>query len=491
MSVDEVLLDYDDMDYQDSDSLNNYTLQTNSLEKTIHGRTISCMSPLNTQRTINTTENNNFLNSTTINESDFSSNDTTKNIVDNNETIHGTIDNFSVNVNEINKHKSQEYDKMPKNNFIKDELRNSEAINQTINQSFLSPSQENSFSFQVLNGKNVNISLFYKLKAILIDNGLLATRYNEEIINKNNVILKSAVNMFQGSQREYELLKVNDRKKKIKSFVAFIYNIYSLCVPNNFREEKNASSTFMLIVENFFNIKTKCQDLSNFQNIFYQRQRRINDSGKPQDVSLIKSYDNQILTHLRMFKKPLGMIEYLFNSSNEPIINYIKDKFEDLCELEKERLIRRKAYLVDFEEVRNSFKRITKFYNKNNLFSPYFTFEKILNNIFFKEELEIPIQIYSKATAITNGIYYRENMNNKYAFYIGINAIFEDVCLENILIKWIKFNSIAKSLQLFGSNRNLYHFLLYISKVPTRRILKGREVIKEEIIFLANKIAAK
>uniref|UniRef100_A0A0N5CIL3 Uncharacterized protein n=1 Tax=Strongyloides papillosus TaxID=174720 RepID=A0A0N5CIL3_STREA len=379
MSGDEILLDYDDMDYQDSDSLNNYTLQSKSMEKTIHGRTIPCMSPLNTQRTINTMKKDNFLNSATIHESDFSSNDTSKNIIDNNETIHGTIDGY-----------------------------------------------ENSFSCQVLNGRNVNIPLFHKLKAILIDNSLLATRYNEEIINKNNVILKSAVNIFQGSQREYDLLKVTERKKKIKSFVDFLYNVYSLCVPNNFREEKNASSTFMSIVENFFNIKTKCQDLGNFQNIFYQRQRRINDSGKPRDVSPNKSYDNQILTHLRMFKEPFGMIEYLFNSSNEPILNYIKNKFEYFCELEKERLIRRNAYLVDFEEVRNSFKRITKFYNKNNSFSPYITFEKILNDIFSKEELEIPIQIYSKTTAITNGIYYRENMNNRYAFYIRINAIFED-----------------------------------------------------------------
>uniref|UniRef100_A0A0N5CHE1 Uncharacterized protein n=1 Tax=Strongyloides papillosus TaxID=174720 RepID=A0A0N5CHE1_STREA len=372
MSGNEILLDYDDMDYQDSGSLNNYTLQSKSMEKTIHGRTIPCMSPLNTQRTINTMKKDNFLNSTTIYESDFSSNDTSKNIIDNNETIHGTIDGYGVNDSVVNSHKSQEFEKMSKNNFIKDELQTSQTINQTISQSFSSPSQENSFSCQVLNGRNVNIPLFHKLKAILIDNSLLATRYNEEIINKNNVILKSAVNIFQGSQREYDLLKVTERKKKIKSF--------------------------------------------------------------------------QILTHLRMFKKPFGMIEYLFNSSNEPIINYIKNKFEYFCELEKERLIRRKAYLVDFEEVRNSFKRITKFYNKNNSFSPYIKFEKILNDIFSKEELEIPIQIYSKTTAITNGIYYRENMINRYAFYIGINAIFEDVCLENIIIKWIKFNSITKLL---------------------------------------------
>uniref|UniRef100_A0A0N5BQ22 Uncharacterized protein n=1 Tax=Strongyloides papillosus TaxID=174720 RepID=A0A0N5BQ22_STREA len=253
MSVDEILLDYDDMDYQDSDSLNNYTLQSKSMEKTIHGRTIPCMSPLNTQRTINTMKKDNFLNSTTIYESDFSSNDTSKNIIDNNETIHGTIDGYGVNDSVVNSHKSQEFEKMSKNNFIKDELQTSQTINQTISQSFSSLSQENSFSCQVLNGRNVNIPLFHKLKAILIDNSLLATRYNEEIINKNNVILKSAVNIFQGSQREYDLLKVTERKKKIK---------------------------------------TKCQDLGNFQNIFYQRQRRINDSGKPRDVSPNKTNFN-------------------------------------------------------------------------------------------------------------------------------------------------------------------------------------------------------
>lgn len=63
--------------------------------------------------------------------------------------------------------------------------------------------------------------------------------------------------------------------------------------------------------------------------------------------------------------------------------------------------------------------------------------------------------------------------------------------LKNTIIKWIKCNTIVKSLQLWRSSRNLYYLLLHVSKVPTRKILKGREVIREEIILLANKITAK
>lgn len=44
------------------------------------------------------------------------------------------------------------------------------------------------------------------------------------------------------------------------------------------------------------------------------------------------------------------MIECLWNiSTGESIFNHIQKEFEELCELEKERLIKRKGYLINFE----------------------------------------------------------------------------------------------------------------------------------------------
>uniref|UniRef100_A0A0N5CIX0 Uncharacterized protein n=1 Tax=Strongyloides papillosus TaxID=174720 RepID=A0A0N5CIX0_STREA len=117
-------------------------------------------------------------------------------------------------------------------------------------------------------------------------------------------------------------------------------------------------------------------------------------------------------------------------------------------------------------------------------------FEEMLNKIFFEEGMEAPIKKYTYVTTISNGIFYREYPNVRYSMYIGINSLFEDNCLENLIEKWIKFNCIAKSIQIWNKNLILHQLFLYISKIPTKKIPKGKGCLKQEVVILGNKINA-
>uniref|UniRef100_A0A0N5BQ42 Uncharacterized protein n=1 Tax=Strongyloides papillosus TaxID=174720 RepID=A0A0N5BQ42_STREA len=268
----------------------------------------------------------------------------------------------------------------------------------------------------VLNGYVINNSLLPKLEAVLIENNLLSSRYDEEIVNKKNVILQSAVHMLQGFQRDYEMVKLDERKKRLRRFIDFMYNIYSLCLPPGFRNERNASTTFIYVIENFFKIRVKSQEIMNFQNIYYQRQRRLGEIQKPEIRSPTSNFNIEFLKMLGSCKKAVDMIEYLINSRNGENLRYLQENFDLLYDLDIRRREKKKSFTLNVDLIRNSFQQVKKYYLKNftmsqGLNNDESNFEEMLNKIFFEEGMEAPIKKYTYVTTISNGIFYREYPN--------------------------------------------------------------------------------
>uniref|UniRef100_A0A0K0G5Z8 Uncharacterized protein n=1 Tax=Strongyloides venezuelensis TaxID=75913 RepID=A0A0K0G5Z8_STRVS len=119
-----------------------------------------------------------------------------------------------------------------------------------------------------------NMNLYKQFSAILLNEHTFKTRLYEEIDNRRNKNSKNAMlelKLERSIKKECSI----DFKESIRCTYLFLYNIYTLLIPPNYRSRTYAIEIFTTIFYDTFNVKGNPIKTEKFKNIYYLRQNRI------------------------------------------------------------------------------------------------------------------------------------------------------------------------------------------------------------------------
>uniref|UniRef100_A0A0K0EBY5 Transposase n=1 Tax=Strongyloides stercoralis TaxID=6248 RepID=A0A0K0EBY5_STRER len=351
------------------------------------------------------------------------------------------------------------------------------------------------------NLKNLNVSNEKFIQTRVFQSKVFDTRYLQETAIGGNVLLVNIVSYIKDNNTDKERFLNANRSRRFKCIFSFLYSVYVSALDEQFRKKLETANIFLSLVEKHWEIGNNFFDRERFKKNYTARWNRfkksqiINDKNTETDTNLLDI--NSMVDTLDKIKT---VLDFCFQFQNSESLNYIKKNvmsiFNKKMEIINSKFLKLKIYSkkpINIDQIKIGYEKILRYNEKlgNKLNKSEFrdSFQDVIEEIFFKNNLENPFLKFDKIPSSYFGITYKDQ-NNKRNYYVSIGAIilYDSFKLDQVIEKFIIYNQILPKIRLTKGSKDLYMLIGCLSGYDKKCFIKGRAIINKASVELAAEI---